>query len=110
MDIAVARLGRLAPLRFVVAGGVAANQRLRATLQDLAEARGFSFHVPPVDLCGDNAAMIAWAGAERLALGYGGPARCPGAAALAARPRRGSGDRRRGEGMNVRLVLDSMER
>ncbi len=58
---------------FVVAGGVAANARLRAALSDLAIARGFAFHAPPVDLCGDNAAMIAWAGAERLALGLTDP-------------------------------------
>ena len=69
MDLTTTRLGRLAPLRFVVAGGVAANQRLRASLSELAQARGFSFHVPPVELCGDNAAMIAWTGAERLARG-----------------------------------------
>jgi len=54
---------------FVVAGGVAANARLRVALNELAIQRGFTFHVPPVDLCGDNAAMIAWTGAERLALG-----------------------------------------
>jgi tRNA N6-adenosine threonylcarbamoyltransferase len=69
MTVAAARLGAEAPRHFVVAGGVAANARLRAALQDLAERQGFVFHVPPVSLCGDNAAMIAWAGAERLALG-----------------------------------------
>jgi len=53
----------------VVAGGVAANAALRATLMQLAEQRGYCFHAPPIALCGDNAAMIAWAGAERLALG-----------------------------------------
>ena len=57
------------PLRLVTAGGVAANQRLRTSLAVEAEAAGFSLHVPPVALCGDNAAMIAWAGAERLARG-----------------------------------------
>jgi N6-L-threonylcarbamoyladenine synthase len=77
MDMAVTRLGNLAPLRFVVAGGVAANERLRASLQALAHSRGFSFHAPPPSLCGDNAAMIAWAGAERLALGLTDPLSSP---------------------------------
>ena len=77
MDLAVKRLGRLAPMRFVVAGGVAANQRLRRSLGELAQDRGFSFHVPPVELCGDNAAMIAWTGAERLARGLIDPLDAP---------------------------------
>ncbi|WP_343312970.1 tRNA (adenosine(37)-N6)-threonylcarbamoyltransferase complex transferase subunit TsaD [Brucella sp. BE17] len=49
----------------VVAGGVAANKTLRAALEILCERHGFSFVAPPLDLCTDNAAMIAWAGAER---------------------------------------------
>lgn len=51
----------------VVAGGVAANKTLRATLEKLCEAHGFRFVAPPLALCTDNAAMIAWAGAERAA-------------------------------------------
>ncbi len=49
----------------VVAGGVAANQAVRAALEQLALGSGRRFSVPPVWLCTDNAAMIAWAGAER---------------------------------------------
>ena len=55
--------------RFVVAGGVAANGEIRRVLQATAERHGFSFTAPPLKYCGDNAAMIALAGAERLALG-----------------------------------------
>ncbi|MDQ3478722.1 MAG: tRNA (adenosine(37)-N6)-threonylcarbamoyltransferase complex transferase subunit TsaD [Pseudomonadota bacterium] len=53
----------------VVAGGVAANQAIRAALEQLAQRSGRRFSVPPISLCTDNAAMIAWAGAERYALG-----------------------------------------
>ncbi|MGH9915296.1 MAG: tRNA (adenosine(37)-N6)-threonylcarbamoyltransferase complex transferase subunit TsaD, partial [Pyrinomonadaceae bacterium] len=49
----------------VVAGGVAANKVLRTCLQDLCTGKGFRFIAPPMILCTDNAAMIAWAGAER---------------------------------------------
>ncbi|MGF1625597.1 MAG: tRNA (adenosine(37)-N6)-threonylcarbamoyltransferase complex transferase subunit TsaD [Alphaproteobacteria bacterium] len=58
-------LGVAAPT-LVVAGGVAANQALRAQLQDLAARSGLRFVAPPIALCTDNAAMIAWAGLERL--------------------------------------------
>lgn len=53
----------------VVAGGVAANRTVRTTLERLAAARGFRFVAPPLALCTDNAAMIAWAGIERLRAG-----------------------------------------
>jgi N6-L-threonylcarbamoyladenine synthase len=53
----------------VVAGGVAANQAIRSALQRLAMENGRAFSVPPAWLCTDNAAMIAWAGAERFELG-----------------------------------------
>ena len=54
---------------FVVAGGVAANRTIRAVLEATAAKHGFDFLAPPMAYCTDNAAMIALAGAERLALG-----------------------------------------
>jgi N6-L-threonylcarbamoyladenine synthase len=53
----------------VVAGGVAANQGVRARLARLADSRGFQLVAPPPNLCTDNGVMIAWAGIERLRLG-----------------------------------------
>ncbi len=55
-----------APTALVVAGGVAANQAVRAALEGLAAQHGLPFVAPPLALCTDNAAMIAWAGVERL--------------------------------------------
>lgn len=50
----------------VVAGGVAANQAVRGALEALAAEFSLPFVAPPLALCTDNAAMIAWAGVERL--------------------------------------------
>mgnify|MGYP006278691529 CR=1 FL=1 len=55
------------PAAFAVAGGVAANAPLRAALEAVADAAGVPLSAPPLHLCTDNAAMIAWAGAEKLA-------------------------------------------
>jgi len=65
----------------VVAGGVASNATIRAALEALADAAGLPFIAPPLWLCTDNAAMIAWAGAERFARGFTDPLDTP------ARPR-----------------------
>jgi len=56
-------------LVLVIAGGVAANKTLRARLMQEAGKNGFECLLPPLSLCTDNGAMIAWAGAERMALG-----------------------------------------
>lgn len=57
------------PRALVAAGGVAANQAIRSALQDVAEKAETTLIIPPPALCTDNGAMIAWAGAERMAVG-----------------------------------------
>jgi N6-L-threonylcarbamoyladenine synthase len=100
LDVIVDRAGHAmqlfetdADLRFVIAGGVAANAALRHRLGALAAARSYRFAAPPLRFCTDNGAMIALAGAERLAAGLTSPmdissrARWPlDAAAAAASP------------------------
>ena len=86
------------PHRFVVAGGVAANQELRSRLSETAQAHGFTALYPPLKFCGDNAAMIAQAGLERFeagltdTLGASARPRWPlDANAAASAPKSGSG-------------------
>lgn len=53
-----------------VAGGVAANQQLRSVLETVCADRNTAFTAPPLELCTDNAAMVAWAGLEKFRTGY----------------------------------------
>lgn len=59
-------VGNDAKRALIVAGGVAANKHLKARLETLTKKNNYTLHVPPPSLCTDNAAMIAWAGAERF--------------------------------------------
>ena len=64
LEYALAKTGPIPAL--VVAGGVAANQTVRGALEALANRHAMQFVAPPMGLCTDNAAMIAWAGCERM--------------------------------------------
>jgi N6-L-threonylcarbamoyladenine synthase len=69
-----------------MAGGVGANRRLRARLDAAAAAEGFAVFYPEMELCTDNGAMIALAGALRLKASAGRPAE-RGGYAFTVRPR-----------------------
>ena len=75
----------------VVAGGVAANLQLRGALTELVEGAGWRLALPPLALCTDNAAMVAWAGAEHLARGNSDALDVAARAPLAARSRGSAG-------------------
>src|SRR5687768_11983991 len=62
---------------FVAAGGVAANQPIRVALQTTCGEEGFALLLPPIELCTDNGAMVAWAGLERFAVGSSDPLDSP---------------------------------
>ena len=63
------RVINAAPKTMVVAGGVAKNSAIRAAMEDLANKSGMFFAAPPMNLCTDNGAMIAWAGIENYLVG-----------------------------------------
>jgi len=70
-EFAVQKFKKLYPegKNFVLSGGVAANQYIRRHLEKMLAQHGLNLVAPPIKLCTDNAAMIAWAGLERFRLG-----------------------------------------
>ncbi|DBA72661.1 TPA: glutamated carboxypeptidase, variant 2 [Trebouxia sp. C0005] len=90
----------------IVAGGVACNQTLRASLDDVAQEAGLNLVCPPARLCTDNGVMVAWAGAERLQLGlWQSPQQDLGAGALDVRPRWPLTDRRDSRSMPAKKSM-----
>lgn len=63
------RVIKTAPKTLVVAGGVAKNSAIRAAMEKLAAEKNMQFAAPPMNLCTDNGAMIAWAGLENYRIG-----------------------------------------
>ena len=72
LEYSLSRIDTL-PSSLVVAGGVAANMAIRNMLENMAQRYGMRFVAPPLWLCTDNGAMIAWAGVERFAAGLTDP-------------------------------------
>ena len=62
------KINKISQNKFVVAGGVAANKKIRETLTSLCKEESFEAIFPPINLCGDNAAMIAMVGLEKFKL------------------------------------------
>lgn len=67
--IILCKKNQAAPFPFVISGGVASNSYLRDRLEKLTQDFDLSLKAPPINLCTDNGAMIAWAGLERFNLG-----------------------------------------
>jgi N6-L-threonylcarbamoyladenine synthase len=64
--VEILRVNRREPNAIVVAGGVAANRAVREVMEEMAISLALPLVIPPPELCTDNGAMVAWAGAERL--------------------------------------------
>jgi N6-L-threonylcarbamoyladenine synthase len=68
-NILSAKLDNFTAKKIVIAGGVAANRYIFSYLKDWAQKHDLEIIAPPISLCTDNAAMVAWSGLERLRLG-----------------------------------------